>query len=147
MQVIRGLHNLRPEHRGCVMTIGNYDGVHLGHRAILQRLRKQADSRSLPVLVTIFEPTPREFFTPEDAPPRLASLREKLEDLAGCGVDRVLCLPFNHKLAELSAEKFVRDVIVDGVDARLVAVGDDFRFGSQRAGDFGMLQQLGNELG
>ncbi|MGB1581548.1 MAG: bifunctional riboflavin kinase/FAD synthetase [Nevskiales bacterium] len=147
MQVIRGLHNLRPEHRGCVMTIGNYDGVHLGHRAILQRMRVEADQRGLPVLVTVFEPTPKEFFCPQVAPPRLASLREKLEDLSACGVDRVLCLPFTPALAQLPAEQFVQDVIVDGVGAKLVAIGDDFRFGRERAGNFELLQQLGSTLG
>ena len=147
MEVIRGLHNLRPEHRGCVMTIGNYDGVHLGHQAILQRLRIEADRRQQPVLVTLFEPTPREFFAPETAPARLASLREKLEDLSSCGVDRVLCLPFDARLAQYDAEAFVKDVLVDGVAASLVGVGDDFRFGRQRVGDFDLLQKLGAELG
>ncbi len=145
MEIIRGLHNLRPEHRGCVMTIGNYDGVHLGHQAILQGLRDEADRLNLPLLVTIFEPTPREYFDAGGAPPRLASLREKLEDLQACGVDRVLCLPFNDRLASLEAEEFVRRVVVDGVDARVVGIGDDFRFGKGRCGDFELLQRLGRE--
>ncbi len=144
MEVIRGLHNLRPEHRGCVMTIGNYDGVHRGHQAVLEGLHAEAQRRDLPVLVTLFEPTPREFFAPEGAPARLASLREKLEDLQGFGVDRVLCLPFNSRLASLSAEQFVQDVIVDGVAASYVAIGDDFRFGSKRSGDYALLQTLGD---
>lgn len=147
MEIIRGLHNLRPRHRGCVMTIGNYDGMHLGHQAILQRLRAAAAERGLPSLVTVFEPTPREFFSPETAPPRLASLREKLEDLAAAGVDRILLLPFNQGLADLSAQQFVQDVIVAGVDAKLVAIGDDFRFGSRRTGDYSLLCALGAELG
>lgn len=145
MEFIRGLHNLRPEHRGCVMTIGNYDGVHLGHQAILNRLRQEADLLKLPLMVAIFEPTPREFFDPEGAPPRLSSLRGKLEDLEACGVDRVLCLHFNAKLAGLEAERFVQEVLVDGVQARVVAVGDDFRFGKNRRGDFKLLQEMSTE--
>lgn len=147
MEIIRGLHNLRPEHRGCVMTIGNYDGVHRGHQAVLSSLQSEAQQRGLPVLVTVFEPTPREFFAPQDAPARLASLREKLEDLQRYGVERVLCLPFNQRLAQLPAEQFVQQVIVEGVAAEYVAVGDDFRFGRNRAGDFSMLQALGQQHG
>lgn len=147
MDVIRGLHNLRPEHRGCVMTIGNYDGVHLGHQAILRRLIAQGEARDLPVLATVFEPTPREFFDPDAAPPRLSCLREKLEDLQEQGVGRVLCLPFNRRLADQAATDFVQDVIVDGLAAEYVAVGDDFRFGSHRGGDFDLLCSMGAELG
>ncbi len=147
MEIIRGLHNLRSKHRGSVVTIGNYDGVHLGHQAILKRLSLEAQRLELPLTVTIFEPTPRELFDPQGAPPRLSSLREKLEDLNNCKVDRVLCLPFNARLAALEAEDFVQQVLVDGLGAEVVAIGDDFRFGKGRCGDFDLLQKLGKEQG
>ncbi|MBC7211072.1 MAG: bifunctional riboflavin kinase/FAD synthetase, partial [Pseudomonas sp.] len=135
MQLVRGLHNLRPEHRGCVATIGNFDGVHRGHQAILARLRERGQALGLPTCVVIFEPQPREYFAPQSAPARLARLRDKVELLAGEGIDRVLCLSFNQRLSQLSAEQFVKAVLVDGLGVRHLEVGDDFRFGCDRAGD------------
>ena len=111
MQLVRGLHNLRPQHRGCVATIGNFDGVHRGHQAILARLRERADELGVPSCVVIFEPQPREYFTPETAPARLARLRDKLQLLAEEGVDRVLCLAFNQRLQSLSAAEFVDRIL------------------------------------
>jgi riboflavin kinase/FMN adenylyltransferase len=143
MQLVRGLHNLRPQHRGCVATIGNFDGVHRGHQAILKRLRERAAELCLPSCVVIFEPQPREFFTPDKAPARLARLRDKLELLAAEGVDRVLCLAFNRRLRELSASDFVQQVLIVGLGVRHLEIGDDFRFGCDRAGDFAFLQQAG----
>jgi riboflavin kinase/FMN adenylyltransferase len=143
MQLVRGLHNLRPQHRGCVATIGNFDGVHRGHQAILARLRERAAELQLPSCVVIFEPQPREFFAPDTAPARLARLRDKLELLAAEGVDRVLCLAFNRRLRELSASEFVEQVLVSGLGVRHLEIGDDFRFGCDRAGDFAFLQQAG----
>ncbi|WKN23067.1 bifunctional riboflavin kinase/FAD synthetase [Azotobacter vinelandii] len=143
MQLVRGLHNLRPQHRGCVATIGNFDGVHRGHQAILTRLRERATELGLPSCVVIFEPQPREFFSPQRAPARLTRLREKLELLAAQGVDRVLCLAFNRRLCELSARAFVQSVLVEGLGVRHLEVGDDFRFGCDRAGDFEFLCQTG----
>jgi len=147
MQLVRGLHNLRPQHRGCVATIGNFDGVHRGHQAILARLRERAAALGLPSCVVIFEPQPREFFTPQRAPVRLTRLREKLELLAAQGVDRVLCLAFNRRLCGLSAEAFVQRVLVDGLGVRHLEVGDDFRFGCDRAGDFEFLCRAGASEG
>jgi riboflavin kinase/FMN adenylyltransferase len=147
MQLVRGLHNLRPKHLGCVATIGNFDGVHRGHQAILARLRERAVALGLPSCVVIFEPQPREFFTPELAPARLTRLRDKLTLLAEAGVDRVLCLAFNRRLRELSAAEFVRAVLVDGLGVRHLEVGDDFRFGCDRAGDFDFLLQAGASNG
>jgi riboflavin kinase/FMN adenylyltransferase len=147
MQLVRGLHNLRPQHRGCVATIGNFDGVHRGHQAILKRLRERAAELCLPSCVVIFEPQPREFFTPDRAPARLARLRDKLELLAAEGVDRVLCLAFNRRLRELSASDFVQQVLVDGLGVKHLEVGDDFRFGCDRAGDFAFLQRAGQRDG
>ncbi|MBB6342405.1 riboflavin kinase/FMN adenylyltransferase [Pseudomonas fluvialis] len=147
MQLVRGLHNLKPALRGCVATIGNFDGVHRGHQAILQRLRERAAELRLPSCVVIFEPQPREFFAPDNAPVRLSRLRDKLELLAAAGVDRVLCLAFNRRLRELSAADFVRTVLVEGLGVQHLEVGDDFRFGCDRAGDFSFLEQAGRQFG
>ncbi|MDH4570662.1 bifunctional riboflavin kinase/FAD synthetase [Pseudomonas sp. BN414] len=147
MQLVRGLHNLRPQHRGCVATIGNFDGVHRGHQAILKRLRERAAELGLPTCVVIFEPQPREYFGPDTAPVRLTRLRDKLELLAREGVDRVLCLAFNHRLRELSAAEFVHAVLVEGLGAKHLEIGDDFRFGCDRAGDFDFLLQAGEAEG
>ena len=143
MQLVRGLHNLRPQHRGCVATIGNFDGVHRGHQAILARLRERAVELDVPSCVVIFEPQPREYFTPETAPARLARLRDKLQLLAEEGVDRVLCLAFNQRLQSLSAAEFVDRILVDGLGVQHLEVGDDFRFGCDRVGDFEFLQHAG----
>lgn len=147
MQLVRGLHNLKPALRGCVATIGNFDGVHRGHQAILQCLRERAAELQLPSCVVIFEPQPREFFAPDNAPVRLSRLRDKLELLAAAGVDRVLCLAFNRRLRELSAADFVRTVLVEGLGVQHLEVGDDFRFGCDRAGDFSFLEQAGRQFG
>lgn len=143
MQLVRGLHNLRPQHRGCVATIGNFDGVHRGHQAILARLRERAVELGVPSCVVIFESQPREYFTPETAPARLARLRDKLQLLADEGVDRVLCLAFNQRLQSLSAAEFVDRILVDGLGVQHLEVGDDFRFGCDRVGDFDFLQHAG----
>lgn len=147
MQLVRGLHNLRPQHRGCVATIGNFDGVHRGHQAILARLRERAVELGLPSCVVIFEPQPREFFAPDTAPARLARLRDKLKLLADEGVDQVLCLAFNQRLSRLSASEFVDTVLIDGLNVKHLEVGDDFRFGCDRIGDFDFLQQAGASQG
>lgn len=143
MQLVRGLHNLRPRHRGCVATIGNFDGVHRGHQAILARLRERAAEFGLPSCVVIFEPQPREYFSPDKAPARLTRLREKLQLLAEQGVDRVLCLAFNRRLREMSAAEFVHATLVEGLGVQHLEVGDDFRFGCDRAGDFNFLLKAG----
>ncbi|MAB24588.1 bifunctional riboflavin kinase/FAD synthetase [Pseudomonas neustonica] len=147
MELVRGLHNLRPRHRGCVATIGNFDGVHAGHQAILSRLRAHSARLGLPGCVVIFEPQPREYFAPDAAPPRLTRLREKLSLLQAQGVDRVLCLAFNRRLRELSAEQFVQQVLIDGLGVKHLEVGDDFRFGCDRSGDFAFLQNSGERHG
>lgn len=147
MQLIRGLQNIRPEHQRCVATIGNFDGVHAGHRTILEALKQQAFEVGAGVCVITFEPQPREFFLGEDAPPRLSSLREKLALLAENHVDQILCLPFNEKLRSLSADDFVFKALVEGLDIRYLIVGDDFRYGCDRKGDFGHLEVMGDRHG
>jgi len=143
MQVIRGLHNLRPEHRGCVATIGNFDGVHLGHQAVFRHLREQAERFGLPATVVTFEPQPMEFFAPQAAPARLTRMREKLQALKDAGIDRVVLLEFGHKMAAMSAADFVQELLIDGLDVRYLFVGDDFRFGHGREGDIELLRQTG----
>ena len=147
MQLVRGLHNLLPQHRGCVATIGNFDGVHRGHLAVLERLLERAAELNLPSCVVIFEPQPREFFAPDSAPVRLSRLRDKVELLAEAGVDLVLCLAFNQRLRELSATAFVQVVLVEGLGVKHLEIGDDFRFGCDRSGDFAFLQQAGETFG
>ncbi|OED42746.1 riboflavin biosynthesis protein RibF [Endozoicomonas sp. (ex Bugula neritina AB1)] len=145
MQLIRGLHNIRPEHRECVATIGKFDGVHLGHRKILETLRQQAFELGTKVCVITFEPQPVEFFLKEDAPPRLSNLREKLDLLSEHHVDQVLCLPFNDKLRGLSADEFVQKVLVEGLGVQYLIVGDNFRYGCDRNGNFEHLQAMGEQ--
>ncbi len=147
MELIRGLHNLRAHHHGCVATIGNFDGVHLGHQAVLGQLAEKAAAMCLPTTVITFEPQPQEYFSHTDLPPRLTRFREKMKALQRFSVDRVLCLAFNRALAEMEPEAFIREVLVDGLGLRYLVVGDDFHFGKDRHGDFAMLQQAGKEYG
>ncbi len=147
MELIRGQHAIRPRHHGCVATIGNFDGVHLGHQAILRQVTGHAASLGLPALVITFEPQPQEFFAPATAPARLTRLRDKLAALEQAGVERVLCLRFDRRLASQPAETFIRDVLVTGLGVRQLVVGDDFRFGQGRRGDFPMLAAAGQAHG
>ncbi|MFA5626942.1 MAG: bifunctional riboflavin kinase/FAD synthetase [Thiohalomonadaceae bacterium] len=147
MELIRGLHNLSSRHQGCVATIGNFDGVHLGHQAVLGQLAEKADEFCAPTTVIIFEPQPQEYFAADVVVPRLTRLREKLLALRRFSVDRVLCLPFNQSFAELSAEQFIERILLDGLAVRYLVVGDDFRFGAGRRGDFAMLQAAGERHG
>ncbi|MEE4382224.1 MAG: bifunctional riboflavin kinase/FAD synthetase [Pseudomonadales bacterium] len=147
MEVVRGMHNLRPRHRGCVATIGNFDGVHRGHRMILDRLRALAAEAGVPATLVTFEPQPREFFEGREVPARLTRLREKLCLLRDAGLERVLLLPFNERLAALSAQAVVDDILVAGLGVRHLLVGDDFRFGRGREGDFALLERAGREAG
>ncbi len=147
MELIRGLHNLRERHHGCVATIGNYDGIHLGHQAVIGQLADEAVRLNLPAVVVTFEPQPMEYFMPDKVPARLSCFREKIEALRRFAVDRMLCLDFNRQLAEMSAEKFIQSILVDGLGIRYLVVGDDFRFGKDRRGDFQMLVVAGQRYG
>ncbi|ALU42612.1 bifunctional riboflavin kinase/FAD synthetase [Pseudoalteromonas rubra] len=146
MQLIRGIHNIRPHHYGCVLTIGNFDGVHLGHTEVLKGLVEDARVHNLPSTVMLFEPQPQEFFAKQQAPARLTRLRDKLALLADIGIERVICVSFNARFANFQAEDFVREVLSAKLGTRALTVGDDFRFGKGRVGDFSMLQRLGREL-
>ena len=147
MKVFRGFN-----HPGiasaCALTIGNFDGVHLGHQAMLALLQGHAQQRGLPSCVLTFEPHPRDYFAqathkPELAPTRIGTLRDKLMDLARAGIDQAVVLPFNARLAALPPQVFIDDVLVRGLGAKYVLVGDDFRFGAKRAGDYAMLETAG----
>ena len=129
------------------LTIGNFDGVHLGHRAMLDELARAAHRLNVPACVMTFEPHPREFFAPDRAPARLTSLRENLELLAESGVDRAHVCRFDYKLAQITAQDFIVRVLVGGLGTRWLQVGDDFRFGARRAGDFVMLKEAAPKLG
>ncbi|WP_178863725.1 bifunctional riboflavin kinase/FAD synthetase [Thiomicrorhabdus cannonii] len=147
MQLIRGLHNLEPFkaalQNGCVLTIGNFDGVHLGHRQVLQEVIRQAQAKALPSVVMLFEPLPTEFFNPAAAPVRLMNLREKLQAFAQTHIDYVVCIRFDAAFAALTAEEFVERILCRSLRVKHLVVGDDFHFGAKRQGNYAFLQQQG----
>ncbi len=147
MELIRNLHNLRSHHEGCVLTIGNFDGLHLGHQAVLGQLAEKAAELHLPSVLMSFEPYPQEFFNPAGALPRLTRFREKVLALRRFAVDRLLCLRFDERLAEMAARDFITELLVRRLGVRYLVVGDDFRFGWQREGDFALLQEAGERYG
>lgn len=155
MQLIRGVHHLQQISRlaqGCVLTIGNFDGVHLGHQQILARLLEKSHELNLPSVVMVFEPQPREFFAkksenPTASPARLMRLRDKLNDLAEIGVDYLLCVHFNQAFASLSPQDFIQQLLLKQLNVKYLSVGDDFHFGAKRAGNFQTLQQAGLQFG
>ena len=144
MQILRGLNS--PDTQPVALTIGNFDGVHLGHQALLSELRAAGQARGLQTAVVIFEPHPREFFTPQQAPARLTSLREKLEFFAVLGIDRVHVCRFNERFTQMSAANFI-NALHEKLSARFVLIGDDFRFGNGRGGDFALMEKIGAQLG
>ncbi len=151
MRVFRGF--VHPHlARACALTIGNFDGVHRGHQAMLALLVSEARHRSVPACVLTFEPNPRDYFAARigrslDAPARLAPLRDKLVELSRCGIDQAIVMRFDQRVASMSPQAFVEDVLVHGLQARYVLVGDDFRFGARRAGDYALLDALGDRHG
>ncbi|WP_165857636.1 bifunctional riboflavin kinase/FAD synthetase [Marinobacter sp. JSM 1782161] len=155
MRLIRGLSNLRrlkaradsPLRNGCVATIGNFDGVHVGHRTIIEQVKTRARDLGVPSLVMVFEPQPREFFQGNEAPPRLTGFRQKMEALREEGVDVVLCVRFDEQFRQYSGMGFIEDILIDGLGVRHLVIGDDFRFGCDRAGDFELLERVGQQEG
>ena len=147
MELIRGTHNLRAQHRGCVLTIGNFDGVHRGHQAVLKQVRAKAQALGVPAAVMTFEPQPQELFQPEKAPARLTNWREKYLALRDQGIDRHIVIEFNKKFASQPAREFIEKTLVEKLGVKFLVVGDDFRFGFKREGDFELLQKAGKELG
>ena len=144
MKLLRGSWDILEQHNGTVATIGNFDGVHLGHQALLKTLRLRAEELGLPLLVMLFEPQPGEYFQ-RKTPTRLSSLREKLEQLRELGVDYVACVRFNAEWATMTAEAFAADVIFSQLRAKYVLIGDDFRFGYERSGDVTLLRRIAQE--
>src|SRR5436190_7952993 len=147
-QLIRSLHNIRARHQKAVITIGNFDGVHLGHQRLIKKVIDQAKKLGVPSMVITFEPHPAEFFAGQKIViPRLTRLREKFMALKNCGVDYVLILPFNQELAKLSASDFVIQILYKKLQPSEIIIGDDFHFGHQRQGNFALLQKMGQTLG
>lgn len=147
MELIRGLHNIRAHHNGCVLTIGKFDGVHLGHQAVLKSVLQQAQKLDLPAVVMVFEPQPEELFAPEHAPARLSLLRDKYISLKKLGIHRLLCVRFCAEFSSMSAQAFISDLLVKQLGVKFLVVGDDFRFGVGRSGDFSMLSSQGKAQG
>lgn len=144
MYILRGLRS--PDKQPVALTIGNFDGVHLGHQALLQRLKQEAGIRGLATAVVLFEPHPREFFAPQQAPTRLTSLREKLEIIAALGIDRVHICRFDRAFAQIPAASFLQ-ALQEDLTARFILIGDDFRFGSGRGGDFALMETVAVKRG
>jgi riboflavin kinase/FMN adenylyltransferase len=147
IELVRGLHNLRPRHRGCVATIGNYDGVHRGHQHMLAAVRRKADELGLPATVVTFEPTPREYFEGSAAPARLMRLREKLDALSLYGIDRVLLLRFDEQVRNLTAAAFEQNLLAAGLGVRHIVVGHDFHYARKREGNIQSLLAAGERHG
>lgn len=147
MEFIRGLTNLQRRKMACAATIGNFDGVHLGHQAVLDQLKSSVEGSELISTVLIFEPQPIEFFSPDKAPSRLMRLREKLQQFERHGIDRVVCLRFDDSIANLSAAEFVEQILVKALAIKRLIVGDDFRFAKNREGDYRYLIDAGQQYG
>lgn len=147
MKLMRGYQQRHFRPSGCVATIGNFDGIHLGHQAVLGQLAEKASELGLPSVVITFEPHPREFFRPDSVPMRLTGFREKMQTLRRYAVDRVLCLRFDRALADMSAREFIRRVLAESLGVRCLVIGGDFRFGHRREGDVAMLQAEGARAG
>ena len=151
MRIFRGFQHPQLA-ASCALTIGNFDGVHRGHQAMLALLKNEARHRGVPSCVMTFEPHPRDFFAqqhqqPDLAPARIATLRDKLHELQDCGIDQCVVLPFNQAFAAQQPDAFIQQVLVNGLGVKYVLVGDDFRFGAKRAGDYAMLDAAGATLG
>jgi riboflavin kinase / FMN adenylyltransferase len=145
MEFIRGLVNLQRQRKSCAATIGNFDGVHLGHQAVLEQLMESAKSSGLLSTVLIFEPQPIEYFSPDKAPSRLTRLREKLQQFSRYDIDQVVCLKFNEQIANLSAAEFVDEILLDALAVKRLIIGEDFRFAKDREGDYQYLVDVSQE--
>ncbi|GAA5138706.1 bifunctional riboflavin kinase/FAD synthetase [Thalassotalea piscium] len=150
MQLVRGIHNIELKtqfsRQGCVLTIGNFDGVHLGHGRVINALVAKAKARGVPSAVMVFEPQPQELFSPNTAPARLTRLRDKYVLLKRLGVDYLICVNFNRKFSNLSATEFVEHLLVNKLNIKHLIIGDDFHFGKNRKGDFSMLLAAGKRF-
>ncbi|WP_420466150.1 bifunctional riboflavin kinase/FAD synthetase [Panacagrimonas sp.] len=147
IELVRGLHNLRARHHGCVMTVGKFDGLHRGHQELLEQTASHARASGLPAVVMSFDPSPREFFSPEQAHPRISTLRDKLLALQRHGIERLVLVRFDRRIADIPPKAFLEEILLDRFGARALIVGDDLRFGRARAGDIRYLQSRADELG
>ncbi|WP_065187445.1 bifunctional riboflavin kinase/FAD synthetase [Shewanella woodyi] len=145
MELIRGINNILPAHHGCVLTIGNFDGVHRGHAEVISKLVKKARQLNVPATLMTFEPQPQEMFRGDSAPARLSTLRDKIVLLEELGIDRLVCINFNTKFAEMPAEDFIDKLLVKSLGVKYLVVGDDFCFGKERMGNFDMLRASGEK--
>ncbi len=146
MQLIRGIKQLQTLEQGCVLTIGNFDGVHTGHEVVINKLAEKGKLLNLPVVVMAFEPQPLEFFLKGNAPARLTRLREKIGHLNQLSVDSLLIVNFNQQFADLDPEYFIREILVNRLNVKYLVVGDDFHFGKSRRGNFALLQEAGKQF-
>jgi riboflavin kinase / FMN adenylyltransferase len=147
MELVRGLHNIAKAARGCVLTVGNFDGVHLGHQQMIRAVKQRAAELQLPAAVLVFEPSSKEFIDPDGAPARLTRWREKFTALKAAGVDRLVTLRFNDCMREMTAQAFVDDLIVGGLKVRHMVVGHDFRYGCKARGTIDSLREAGRVQG
>lgn len=145
MKLIRGIHNIKKYHYNCVLTIGNFDGVHRGHQVILQQLKQEGKRLGLPIIVMFFEPQPLEVLKIKKTPARLTCLRDKIKYLTLTKVDYLLCIKFNSYFASYTAQNFIDELLVKKLGVRLLIVGDDFHFGSKRKGNFNLLKKAGKK--
>ena len=141
MKIIRGIENLNNEFTQCVVTLGNFDGVHLGHQQLINHLIEQGKKLNLPTVVMLFEPQPLEFFSKQNAPARLTSFKEKVQLIEKLGIDYIIAVPFTQTFANMSANAFIQDWLINKLSAKYIVIGDDFRFGHERKGDITFLQQ------
>lgn len=141
MKIIRGIDNLNNQFTQCVLTLGNFDGVHLGHQQLINHLIKQSKKLNLPTVVMLFEPQPLEFFCKQNAPARLTSFKEKVELIKKLGIDYIIAVPFTQTFANMLAPDFIQDWLINKLQAKYIVIGDDFRFGRERKGDINLLQQ------
>ena len=147
IEVVRGLHNLRPRHHGCVLTVGKFDGMHRGHQVLLETTRDLAREAGVPATVLSFDPSPRDFFHPERALPRIGTLRDKFASLQRHGIERLVLVRFDQRIASIPPKDFLEDVLLKSLGARTLIVGDDLRFGRNRSGDIQYLRSRADELG
>lgn len=147
MHLIRGLTHLEPLAQGCVLTVGNFDGVHTGHKKVIEKLAAQGKAMGLPVIVMMFEPQPLEFFLGDNAPSRLTRLREKVIQFKSLPVDNIVIIRFNQLMANYEAEQFIADLLVKKLNVKHLVIGDDFHFGKARRGNFAMLKEKSLQYG
>jgi riboflavin kinase / FMN adenylyltransferase len=147
MYLIRGLSHLEPFKNGCVLTIGNFDGLHLGHRTVIKKLAERGEALDLPVVIMTFDPQPLEYFLSDNCPSRLMCLREKVIEFAKLQVDNLLIVRFNRYFANYDAEQFIDDILINKLNVKHLVIGDDFHFGKARRGNFAMLREKGKHYG